>query len=89
MKRSDTTTDQDRAGELHVDKSTISVWKQLKDRLRVLDVEANKWMHMQDTLIGAISNLKDGVSEDIERLGQMQPQTDSDRYYMETRLLIC
>ena len=61
------------------DKSTISVWKQVKERFKVLQVEAGKWVNMQDVLLAAISELKEGVSKDMEALGQLQPQTDVDR----------
>lgn len=64
---------------ISADKSTISLWKQMKERFKVLETEAKKWINMQDALLVAISALKEGVSADMESLNQMQPQTDVDR----------
>lgn len=61
------------------DKSILSAWKQMKERLKVLEVEALKWVNMQDSLLGSISSLKEGVMSDMDALSQLQPQTDTDR----------
>lgn len=61
------------------DKSTISVWKQLKEKFRVLESEAQKWIKMQDNLKAVICCMKANVSSDMEKLNEVQPETGSDR----------
>lgn len=63
-----------------VDKSSISMWKQMRERFKVLETEATKWMRMQENLLAMISDLKEGISNDMDYLNQRQPETDADRF---------
>ena len=71
-----------------VDKSSISMWKQMRERFKVLETEATKWMRMQENLLATISDLKEGITNDMEALSQRQPETDADRFALRVYYLV-